>query len=164
MTWMQTSAALEKVDNKDISSTCGPTHYAHVGTLSLWGQCCKVAVLYPKVSVWKERFLFPRGRDRPFCFVHGGAQCPSVMAVCKTLLPDPCYIRPVIPTCDSPREEEALLHRVGQFEERLVYSTESKNRIEMGGLADDVAKWPAPGSQALCALNDQRSENHVTQF
>lgn len=66
----------------------------------------------------------------------------------QTLLPDVCHIRPAIPTCESPGEEgEPLLHRVGQFEEQLVYSTESKNRIEMGGLADDMQPTGLP--QAL---------------
>lgn len=54
---------------KNISSTHGPTQYAPVGPLSLWGWCCQMAPICPKDGGWEERFLFLTGQggELPLC-------------------------------------------------------------------------------------------------
>lgn len=164
MKWLPT--ATPGVVTKNISSTHGPTRCAPAGPLSLWGWCCQMAPICPKDGEWKERFLFLTGQGGRLCLcVLSMKEISAVLQMWWVFAGFCCQIPG---TSELPflmlmalgggggalASQGWLVWRGAGVRHRKQGQDRNGRPCWLRG-----AKWSAPGSQALCALNDQGSEN-----
>ena len=134
---------------KDVSSGLGPTCCASVSPF-LCGVSVRLpqmSLIWPRDSALKETFIFLWGSGgRLSMCVRSFREAGALVCRCGAYLQDipviVLHIRPSFHPSSGPgeegeeEEEEPLLQGDGSFGEGLVYGTESRGRIEMGGPAD----------------------------